>query len=50
MDMRLDAVDAATKVISKSQNWAREKADGTVATIGYINTIPGGMNIVAEKM
>ena len=28
---------------------AREKADGTVATIGYINTIPGGMNIVAEK-
>ena len=49
MDMRLDAVDAATKVISKIPDWAREKADGTVATIGYINTIPGGMNIVAEK-
>lgn len=49
MDMRMDAVDAATKVISKIPDWAREKADGTVATTGYINTIPGGMNIVAEK-
>lgn len=50
MDMRMDAVDAATKVISKIPDWAREKADGTVATIGYINTVPGGMNIVAEKV
>ena len=50
MDMRLDAVDAATKVISKIPDWAREKADGTVATTGYINTVPGGMNIVAEKV
>lgn len=50
MDMRLDAVDAAAKVISKIADWAREKADGTVATTGYINTIPGGMNIVAEKV
>lgn len=49
MDMRMDAVDAATKVISKIPDWAREKADGTVATTGYINTVPGGMNIVAEK-
>lgn len=50
MDMRLDAVDAATKVISKIADWAREKADGTVATTGYIKTIPGGMNIVAERV
>lgn len=50
MDMRMDAVDAATKVISKIPDWAREKADGTVATVGYINTVPGGMNIVAEKV
>lgn len=49
MDMRMDAVDAAAKVISKIPDWAREKADGTVATVGYINTIPGGVNIVAEK-
>lgn len=50
MDMRMDAVDAATKVISKIADWAREKADGTVATTGYIHTVPGGMNIVAEKV
>lgn len=49
MDMRMDAVDAAAKVISKIPDWAREKADGTVATVGYINTVPGGVNIVAEK-
>ena len=50
MDMRMDAVDAATKVISKIADWAREKADGTVSTVGYINTVPGGLNIVAEKV
>lgn len=50
MDMRLDAADAATKVISKIPDWAREKGDGTVATTGYIKTTPGGMNIVAEKV
>ena len=50
MDMRMDAVDAATKVISKIPDWAREKADGTVATTGFIRTTPGGMNIVAEKV
>ena len=50
MDMRLDAVDAATKVISKIGDWAREKGAGTVATTGYIKTTPGGMNIVAEKV
>jgi len=49
MDMRIDAVEAATKVISKIPDWAREKADGTVATTGLIKTVPGGMNIVAEK-
>lgn len=49
MDMRMDAVEAATKVISKIPDWAREKADGTVATTGFIRTIPGGMNIVAEQ-
>ena len=50
MDMRIDAVEAATKVISKIPDWAREKADGTVATTGFIRTTPGGMNIVAEKV
>lgn len=50
MDMRLDATDTAAKVISKIADWAREKADGTVATVGFMNVEPGGMNIVAEKV
>ncbi|MBQ1491755.1 MAG: M20 family metallo-hydrolase [Blautia sp.] len=50
MDMRLDAVDASMKVISKIADWAREKADGTVATVGFVHVEPGGMNIVAEKV
>jgi allantoate deiminase len=49
MDMRIDAVEAATKVISKIPDWAREKADGTVATVGVIHVLPSGMNIVAES-
>lgn len=49
MNMRLDSVDAATKVISRIADWAREKGDGTVATVGLIKVKPGGMNIVAEE-
>ena len=49
MDMRMDAVDTASKVISKIADWAREKADGTVATVGVITVKPCGMNIVAES-
>ncbi len=50
MDMRIDAVEAAAKVVSKLPGWAREKEDGTVATVGYMNVLPGGINIVAEKV
>ena len=50
MDMRIDAVESATKVISKIPDWAREKGDGTVATTGFVKALPGGMNIVAEEV
>lgn len=50
MDMRIDAVEAAAMVISQIPGWAREKKDETVATVGYINVLPGGINIVAEKV
>jgi len=50
MDMRIDAVETATKVISKIPDWAREKGDGTVATTGFIKVLPGGMNIIAEEV
>jgi len=50
MYMRKDAVDAATKVISKIADFAREAGNGTVATVGYVNAVPGGMNVVAQSM
>jgi allantoate deiminase len=50
MDMRIDAVESATKVISKIPDWAREKGDGTIATTGFIKVLPGGINIIAEEV
>ena len=50
MDMRMDAVDASAKVIAKIADWARDRANETVATVGYIKATPGGVNIVAEKV
>lgn len=50
MDMRKDAVDIATKVISKISDFAKETGNGTVATTGLINVKPGGMNIVASEV
>ena len=49
MDMRMDAVDMATKVVSKIADWAREEGNGTVATTGYVKAVPGGMNVVAAS-
>ena len=48
MDMRQDAVEIATKVISKIGDMAREEDLGTVATVGHIKVTPSAMNVVAE--
>ncbi len=50
IDMRIDAVEIAAKVISKIPEWACEKGEGTVATTGFAKVLPGGMNIVAEEV
>ncbi|MDO5026322.1 MAG: M20 family metallo-hydrolase [Tissierellia bacterium] len=50
MDMRKDAVEIASKVISKIPDKARSLEDGSVATTGFINVIPGGMNIIAQEV
>jgi allantoate deiminase len=50
MDMRIDAVEAASRVIANIPGWAREKGEGTVATTGFVKVLPGGMNIVAEEV
>ena len=49
MDMRMDAVDMASKVICHIADLARAEEEGTVATVGYITSVPGGMNIVAQS-
>ena len=49
MNMRKDAVDIAAKVVSKVADMAREKTDGTVATVGFFRTNPCAMNIVGES-
>lgn len=50
MDMRMDAVDMGTKVVSKLADFAREAGNGTVATVGYVTSTPGAMNVVAQSM
>ena len=49
MNMRLDAVDMASRVISQIAPMARESCPGTVATVGYFTAEPGAVNIVARS-
>ncbi|MCC5909096.1 MAG: Zn-dependent hydrolase [Clostridiaceae bacterium] len=46
MSMRIDALDSATKVISKISAIAKEAGEGTVATVGVLDVSPGATNIV----
>lgn len=48
MDMRLDPVLAGSRVIVKINEWIKELGLGSVATVGYVKAIPGGINIVAN--
>ena len=48
MHMRKDAVLIASRVVSEIADMAREKGEGTVATVGYMNTMAGAMNIIAD--
>ncbi len=50
MDMRADAMDTATKAISKISAYAVEEKNGTVATVGSLKVKPGATNIVAENV
>lgn len=50
MNMRIDAMETASKVISNIGNLARSEGNGTVATVGYIKAFPNAVNIIAEKV
>lgn len=49
MDMRQDAILAASKVISELDGFAAEEGGGAVATCGFIRAYPNAMNVVASK-
>lgn len=49
MDMRLDAMDRAARVIVRAGEIARTKGRGCVATVGYVEAFPGSYNVVPGK-
>lgn len=49
MDMRSDALVAASHIILEAQNLAKKGAT-SVATVGYIKVIPGALNVVPGKI
>lgn len=51
MDMRVDAMDCASRAISGLSSWAEEAGGaGTVATCGFVQAAPNAMNIVAQEV
>lgn len=50
MDMRKDALDAAINVISSINDFIKSLMDGTVATVGTFEVMPGASNIVPGKV
>ena len=50
MNMRADALDAASLVISKISTFAKEAGEGTVSTVGTLSLLPGAANIVPGEV
>jgi len=50
MNMRVDAMEIASKVISGVADLARSEGNGTVATVGFIKNYPNVINIVPQKV
>ncbi len=49
MKYRQDSLIASIQLIQKLNNWALQKEDGTVLTVGKIESFPGTINVIAEK-
>lgn len=50
MDLRHDALVAASQVISRTGDLAREAGEGTVATVGRLQVFPNGANVIPSKV
>lgn len=49
MNMRMDAINIASKAISRLDEFAEEEKNGSVATCGFIRAYPNAMNVIAQK-
>ncbi|MCL2580040.1 MAG: M20 family metallo-hydrolase [Oscillospiraceae bacterium] len=51
MDLRIDAMACASKVISQMTGWAKEAGgEGTVATVGFVQVAPNAVNIIPQEV
>ena len=50
MNMRVDALDAASGLISQISGFAKDAGEGTVATVGVLRVLPGAANIVPGEV
>ncbi|MCD6435110.1 MAG: M20 family metallo-hydrolase [Clostridiales bacterium] len=50
MNMRADALDIASKVISKINTYPIPENNGTVATVGVLTVLPNAANIIPGKV
>jgi allantoate deiminase len=48
MNMRSDAMSAASKLIAKISDWAELEQNNSVATVGFIKGYPNSVNIIPE--
>lgn len=46
MELRQDSLVTSASIIEKISQWAKDRADGTVATVGNIRTNPGTINVI----
>ena len=50
MNMRADALVCASHIISRIPELAKEASDNTVATVGRLNVMPNGANVIPSEV
>lgn len=50
MDSRQDALVATSKIISQIGDFARQAGEATVATVGKLQVLPNGANVIPNKV
>ncbi|WP_172255109.1 Zn-dependent hydrolase [Saccharibacillus deserti] len=50
MERRADALVAASKIVAQLPELAKEQGNGTVATVGRLNVLPNGANVIPDRV